>query len=80
MSEKVVRLVTQYEPPPKLVRACTTCRHRQKDSWSAAFDKCMAVGTYVSTAREGECDHGTMWEPIPPPVPLLERLHRWLVG
>jgi hypothetical protein len=78
MTNNIVQLVTSQQAPTKPVRACMTCRYR-KAYFDSTLDKCLAVGRFVDFARHGECNHGTMWEPIPPTVPLLERLHRWLV-
>ena len=31
-------------------------------------------------ADKHKCNHGELWEPIPPPVPAITRFKRWLVG
>jgi hypothetical protein len=78
----VIQFATNHQPT-KPVRACTTCRHRQAHREYAYYDKCTAVGNFTNRARDEECNHGILWEPmLPPPpfVPVLVRLKRWLIG
>ena len=70
-------------PPPMMVPGCSTCRHLQRDgslSRDAYWWRCGVVGGhYTRDIYHTRCK-GDLWEPKPPPVPVLVRFKRWLVG
>jgi hypothetical protein len=75
MTDAIDRL--KSDPPPMLVPCCTTCRHFKRREYRS---DCDAVGgQYATIAYRYDCK-GVLWEPVPPPVPLLVRIKRWLVG
>jgi hypothetical protein len=76
----VVRIASSQRDPQ--TRACNTCRHRPRIFASLAI--CKATGGYVDFERaydQKACGpSGRLWEPMPPPVPVLTRFKRWLIG
>lgn len=78
MADNVVRLENSNERLP--VKACGSCRHYRIDSWGASSADCVAASRHAATARIDECRDGRLWEPKLPPVPVLVRFKRWLIG
>ena len=77
MSDIVDKL--KSPPPPMMVPGCTTCRHLGHRPYSD-YLYCDALGgLYADRAYENRCK-GNLWEPHPPPVPVLVRFKRWLIG
>jgi hypothetical protein len=75
----VVRLPVSNERRP--THGCGNCLFYEEDRSNASWSKCRAIpGEYARDARRKECDHGRLWEPMPPPVPVLVRFKRWLIG
>lgn len=65
-------------PPPMMVPGCSTCRHRR--GRDVCFWRCGAIGGHYTVHVYHTRCNGDMWEPLPPPVPALIRLKRWLIG
>jgi hypothetical protein len=67
--------------PPLIQQVCGSCRYYRryrgyKDS--PLWNECQAFSELAKFAWP-RC-RGHYWEPIPPPVPVLVRFKRWLVG
>jgi hypothetical protein len=66
--------------PPLAVPSCASCRHLTDTYGSAGYWRCGALGgIYADWAYHRSCK-GAHWEPRPPPVPILVRFKRWLIG
>ncbi len=72
---KVYRLDTS--PGQGVVRACSTCRHRNGE-------RCGAGGSYINTERSydnGVCGTaGRMWEAKPPKIGVWGHIKRFWLG
>ena len=64
--------------PPLQQVGCGTCLFYREDP---TFSKCAATGgNWADRAWEHQCKRGALWQPKPPPIPVLIRFKRWLVG
>lgn len=58
---------------------CGTCRFYKYDRDIPSLSFCKAVSTYACNAYTHQC-HGDYWQAIPPPVPVITKFKRWLIG
>ncbi len=76
---KVDEITKLKNLPPLAQVGCGTCRfyvpHR-----ILTLAGCEATSSYADGSWRNQCKGGQLWQPKPPPIPILIRFKRWLVG